>query len=163
MGIIVVSYPDRGWHLTNYLLIILKAEAMSGGEAALAYDQAFRERAAGDDTARWDIKDDDVWSELVAPFFKKGSDNVKQSKYQSKAPKRSCWEYNNSSCFREKCRFAHECERCSGSHPTTKCFRGRKFFRGSRRSGAGTSQDKREAGASTGSFGTQQSKNNAHK
>ncbi|CAI5771796.1 ---NA---, partial [Podarcis lilfordi] len=110
------------------------AEAISGEVAALAYDQAFRERAAEDDTARWDIKDDDVWSELVAPFIKKG--NVKQSKYQSKAPKTSCWEYNNGACFREECRFAHECERCSGSHPTTKCFQGKKLFRGSRGSGA---------------------------
>ncbi|CAI5780146.1 Hypothetical predicted protein, partial [Podarcis lilfordi] len=50
MGVIVATFPDRGWHLTNYLLIILKAKAMAGEVATLAYNEAFRERATEDDT-----------------------------------------------------------------------------------------------------------------
>ncbi|CAI5766413.1 Hypothetical predicted protein, partial [Podarcis lilfordi] len=71
MGLVATAYPDRPWHLANYLGIILKAKKMAGDSAALAYDELFRERAAEEPTARWNIKDNDLWSEVVAPNFQK--------------------------------------------------------------------------------------------
>ncbi|CAI5794256.1 Hypothetical predicted protein [Podarcis lilfordi] len=71
MGLVAAAYPDKAWHLANYQGIILKARKMAGDSAALAYDGKFRERAAEDPKARWDIKDSDIWSEVVAPHFEK--------------------------------------------------------------------------------------------
>ncbi|CAI5774930.1 Hypothetical predicted protein [Podarcis lilfordi] len=160
VGLVAAAYPDRAWHLANYLGIILKAKKMAGDSAALAYDELFRERTAEEPTTRWDIKDNDLWSEVVAPNFKKRAFGEKSGKPPSKVQRvaiSTCWEFNGL-CSRDRCRFDHACERCGGPHSRTKCFRAKPPFRSFRKtgSGSGAKDAKGDSGASTS--GAQQAK-----
>ncbi|XP_053229773.1 uncharacterized protein LOC128406416 [Podarcis raffonei] len=95
---------------------------MAGDSAALAYGELFCERAAEEPKARWDIKDNDLWSEVVAPNFQKRAFGEKSGKPPSKVQRvamSTCWEFNNGLCSRDQCRFDHACERCGGPHSWT--------------------------------------------
>ncbi|KAL8169305.1 UNVERIFIED_CONTAM: hypothetical protein K2H54_043850 [Gekko kuhli] len=52
MGVVISSYPERGWHLVNHMANILKARTMANESAAIEYDEAFRKRASYSAVAR---------------------------------------------------------------------------------------------------------------
>jgi hypothetical protein len=45
--------------------------------------------------------------------------NGYQERNQEKSP--TCRDYNNTTCSRLQCRFAHSCNRCGANHPAAKC------------------------------------------
>ncbi|KAL8219518.1 UNVERIFIED_CONTAM: hypothetical protein K2H54_026194 [Gekko kuhli] len=61
MGVVISSYPERGWHLVNHMANVLKARTMANESAAIEYDEAFRKRASYSAVARWDLINDKIW------------------------------------------------------------------------------------------------------
>ncbi|KAL8207524.1 UNVERIFIED_CONTAM: hypothetical protein K2H54_057481 [Gekko kuhli] len=61
MGVVISSYPERGWHLVSHMTNVLKACTMANESAAIEYDEAFRKRASYSAVARWDLINDKIW------------------------------------------------------------------------------------------------------
>lgn len=130
-GVISAAYPKRSLHLWVYLSIVRSAFTMAGETAALSYDQNFRRRAAKIPTARWDRKDLDVWTTYVAPRIEKKASELQKFKpaTQKVGRKWFCWDFNKGICQRQACKFAHLCDKCSGSHSASACSAARRPFR----------------------------------
>ncbi|XP_077193033.1 uncharacterized protein LOC143837288 isoform X1 [Paroedura picta] len=135
MALVVAAYPERGWHLARYLAHVLEAREHAGEEAALVYDQDFRELASYNASARWDLKHHDTWLVKVGPSVRLHKDRDRRSVPGRRSSSLPCWDYNRKSCKRQPCRYSHTCEQCGGGHTALACNKGQQPFRGPRSSG----------------------------
>ncbi|XP_077781634.1 uncharacterized protein LOC144327209 [Podarcis muralis] len=132
MGVVSAAYPKRVMHLIAYQAHVRRARDLAGDIAAINYDEDFRRNASLLSSTRWDLRDQNYWSEHVGPFVeKKPQESSKPWKTAGKQ-RRLCWEYNKGVCARAVCKYSHECDKCLGNHPATACVKGRQPFRGGR-------------------------------
>ncbi|XP_077791585.1 uncharacterized protein LOC144329031 [Podarcis muralis] len=132
MGVVSAAYPKRAMHLIAYLAHVRRARELAGDTAALNYDEDFRRNASLLSSTRWDLRDQNYWSEHVGPYVDKKHQDSSKSWKTAVRQKRLCWEFNKGVCVRPVCKYSHECEKCLGNHPATACLKGRQPFRGGR-------------------------------
>lgn len=158
MGVVMIGYPERGWHLNNHLGNVLRAKVLGGDMAAIHYDEDVRKRASENAKFRWDLLHSEVWLVEVGPNIKGKGEPSRGSRWLGKRETafRFCWEFNQGRCRRSHCKFDHNCEVCLGQHPKATCSRStasQQPFRGGRPStakkGNGGSGNSSTAGGSS--------------
>lgn len=125
----------RGLALIKYMDIILRIRTFFVGPAWLQYDEMFRMQAAVLPSLPWDRIEPDLWLDLFTQYEyvdgpRADSGHIvavdprplQRKAAMKKAPKRVCWMFNaRGKCFRDRCRFKHECATCAGPHPNIAC------------------------------------------
>ncbi|CAI5799342.1 XP_034966506.1uncharacterized protein LOC118082785 [Podarcis lilfordi] len=132
MGVVSAAYPKRAMHLVAYMAHVRRARDLAGDTAALNYDEDFRRNASLLSSTRWDLRDQNYWSEHVGPYVDRKPQDSSKSWKTAPRQRRLCWEFNKGVCVRTVCKYSHECEKCLGNHPATACLKGRQPFRGGR-------------------------------
>lgn len=149
MALVSAAFPERGWHLANHLSNVLRAKTLAGDLPAIAYDEAFRQRASHNGLARWDLCNNGIWLETVGPHARARVDTEKRKgSFRREGSRRVCWEFNQGKCHRPRCKYEHHCELCFGAHAKMACNRSagaQQPFRGARPPGG--SGGKREGGS----------------
>lgn len=142
--LVSAAFPERAWHLMNHLSNVLKARVLAGDCLAMDYDEAFRQRASHNELARWDLRNNDIWLEVVGPHARvRGDIDKKKLGWKRDASKRLCWEFNQARCHCTRCKYEHLCEACFGHHARVACNRvsgAQMPFRGGRPSGSSGGQ-----------------------
>ncbi|XP_067321455.1 uncharacterized protein [Anolis sagrei] len=112
MGVVAAAFPERGWHLINHQIHVLRARKLAGEIAAIAYDTAFRKRASQSARTRWDLINHDIWLTEVMPSIRGKHETGRYDRSWGKKDARRavCWEFNMGKCQRAHCRFDHVCE-----------------------------------------------------
>ncbi|CAI7935035.1 Hypothetical predicted protein, partial [Podarcis lilfordi] len=100
MGVVSAAYPKRAMHLVAYLAHVRRARDLAGDTAALNYDEDFRRNASLLSSTRWDLRDQNYWSEHVGPYVDKKPQDSSKAWKTAPRQRRLCWEFNKGVCVR---------------------------------------------------------------
>lgn len=124
-------HPPEAVSMFKYMTLVLNLANTYNIKAALKYDEDFRKMRSRSPDLRWDILHQELYL-MAASSAVQPRQSVQQSfRTQSKShpkgkfnpvPIGYCRKYNKfGNCTSQNCPFKHECFKCSGKHPSTRC------------------------------------------
>lgn len=123
-------YPECTPGFMSHMLTVLKAYNEAEFPGWREYDHAFRDKMASTGERDWRKMDVHLYQEHCSSHPKQR--NLPQPPQKAKKfergksspgdrPKWVCWDYNESGCSRQHCKFPHKCQECGFSHPKRFC------------------------------------------
>ncbi|XP_048245167.1 uncharacterized protein LOC125376861 [Haliotis rufescens] len=132
MSIYVQRRMDMVQGLLKHMNTVRLAESRHTGLGWRTYDEQYRLRQARDQSLPWGKLNVELWMLFVqTPYhqqvssgfsgFQKRHVSTFQGKLQRPA-NNTCNNFNQSKCFRQKCKYRHSCSACgSDAHPACRC------------------------------------------
>jgi len=134
-SIYLEKHGNKAQQLLKYISTIRTAANRFGGGGWKAYDRQFRLRMEKFPNTDWSTINTELWLMLLMP----SNNRLPQPThtYTNKpANKLPCYDYNDATCRRTSCRFAHICMNCSKPHPAQSCTKpNNEIAQGDRRQG----------------------------
>lgn len=124
-------FPECTPGFMSHMLTVLKAHNEAEFPGWREYDHAFRDKMASTGVRDWTKTDVHLYQEHCSSRPKQR--NVQQLPQKTRKvefggkqsasgrPKWVCWDYNESGCTRQHCKFPHKCLDCGYSHPKRFC------------------------------------------
>lgn len=74
----------------NHLSNVLRARTLAGDSHTIDYDEAFRHRASHNELARWNLRNNDIWLEIVGPHTRtRGEVDRRKQSFQREINKKA--------------------------------------------------------------------------
>ncbi|WAR28229.1 hypothetical protein MAR_013933 [Mya arenaria] len=126
-AIFVAVYTEKNTgcitSLMKYSSIIQDLARQVGPYAALQYDVRFR-KAREDNPARhsWHLPNSELYNKALAEgLCYRFRSSPSQGSFRGRVGGQQCYQFNNATCSRLRCRYAHTCQVCRGPHPKRMC------------------------------------------
>ena len=122
--VLTAHFPNRAKDLLLYQMMILRTYRQFTGRVWLAYDRAFRERAAATNLTDWSEVNTQLFNFHSAGASVRGAAaHVNSEPRGAVSSNIVCRSWNNGRCVAPSavCRFAHKCSRCLGQHRVAVC------------------------------------------
>lgn len=124
VAIYCIKYPDEVGQLMTYAQIIQGIAKSCGDEAAISYDEKFRQwRQVAPRACPWDTKNSELFHDAMVQGFEAKTKLKKQPFRATPSKQKYCFTFNNTgSCNRgNSCPYAHICQYCSNKHSRLHC------------------------------------------
>ena len=125
------KFPECTPGFMSHMLTVLKAYNEAEFPGWREYDYAFRDKMASTGVRDWTKLDVHLYQEHCSSRPKQKSTQQPPQKFKkpeprgkqpaNDRPKWVCWDYNDSVCTRQHCKFPHKCQDCGYSHPKRFC------------------------------------------
>ncbi|XP_061175344.1 uncharacterized protein LOC133184330 [Saccostrea echinata] len=120
------KYPEEVGQLMTYAQIIQGISKSCGDEAAISYDEKFRQwRQVAPRACPWDRKNSELFHDAIVQGFEAKAKLKKQPFRATPSKQKYCFTFNNTgSCNKgNSCPYAHICQYCSNKHSRLQCTR----------------------------------------
>ena len=118
------KYPNEVGQLMTYAQIIQGISKSCGDEAAISYDEKFRQWCqVAPRACPWDRKNSELFHDAIVQGLDVKTKLKKQPFRATSSKQKYCFTFNNKgSCSKgNSCLYAHVCQYCSGKHSRLQC------------------------------------------
>lgn len=120
------KHPEDVGHLMTYAQIVQGIAKSCGDEAAIDYDEKFRQwRQVAPQACPWNLKNMELFQDAMITSLDNKLKFKKQPFRTNSGKQKYCFSFNNKgSCNKaNSCTYAHICQYCAGRHSRLQCSR----------------------------------------